>query len=127
MCVVSLEPFDTEISREVDMIFAPEPRAIESARPVGPIASPCRGAPGATGRVAAAPDRRPRQRRQQDPPDPIVDGRIDLGSVALEFLTLSLDLYPRKPGVHFSDVSVGDKDEAQPSPFAALQRFKDRS
>ncbi|MCX8255413.1 MAG: DUF177 domain-containing protein, partial [Beijerinckiaceae bacterium] len=64
---------------------------------------------------------------QEDPADPIVDGKIDLGAVTLEFLTLSLDLYPRKPGVHFTDVSVGDKDEAGESPFAALRRLKDPS
>ena len=64
---------------------------------------------------------------QADPPDPIVDGRIDLGAIALEFLTLSLDLYPRKPGAEFADVQIGEADDAADSPFAALQRFKDRS
>ena len=51
---------------------------------------------------------------------------IDLGAVALEFLVLACDPYPRKPGVHFSDVSIGEKEQ-DPSPFAALGRFKDPS
>jgi len=37
----------------------------------------------------------------QDPPDPIINGQIDLGALAAEFLVLNLDLYPRKPGATF--------------------------
>ena len=39
---------------------------------------------------------------------------------------LGLDPYPRKPGVHFDDMVVGDKDEPEPSAFAELVRLKDR-
>ncbi len=35
----------------------------------------------------------------EDPPDPIIDGKIDLGALAAEFFALGLDPYPRKPGV----------------------------
>ena len=35
----------------------------------------------------------------EDAPDPIVDGKIDLGALAAEFMILGLDPYPRKPGV----------------------------
>ena len=38
----------------------------------------------------------------EDAPDPIVDGKIDLGALAAEFLALGLDPYPRKPGVAFA-------------------------
>lgn len=51
-------------------------------------------------------------------PDPLVGGTIDLGSVALEFLALGLDPYPRKPGVSFDS---SDADAATLSPFAALK------
>ena len=37
----------------------------------------------------------------EDRPDPVVDGKIDLGAVAAEFFALGLDPYPRKPGVEF--------------------------
>ena len=53
----------------------------------------------------------------EDPPDPIVDGRIDLGALAVEFLALALDPYPRKPGAEFTP----PPEEAPPdSPFDAL-------
>ena len=64
---------------------------------------------------------------QEDPPDAIVDDTIDLGAVAIEFMVLGLDPYPRKPGVHFDDMVLVDKDEPAPSAFAALARLKDRS
>lgn len=122
VCVVSIEPFESEVKRPIELTFAPratppritghhgdrhrEDRHRESL-PTAPIAMPGDDL--------------------DDPPDPIVDDTIDLGSVALEFLVLSLDLYPRKPGVHFADVVIGEEDDAKPSAFAALARLKDRS
>ena len=123
-CVVSLEPFDSEISREIELEFAPQPRAVEAP------ALPARSRRRAEAQRDEPPPRPvvvPGNDDQQDPPDQIVDGRIDLGAVALEFLVLSLELYPRKPGVHFADVSVGDKDEEGDPRFAALHRLKDPS
>ena len=32
----------------------------------------------------------------EDAPDPIVDGKVDLGALAAEFIALALDPYPRK-------------------------------
>jgi hypothetical protein len=53
---------------------------------------------------------------EDDPPEPIVDGIIDLGAVTLEFLALALDPYPRKPGVSF------DAGPAEPEHRIALRR-----
>ena len=53
----------------------------------------------------------------EDAPDPIVDGQIDLGALAAEFMLLGLDPYPRKPGVEFAPPSEQD---AQDTPFARL-------
>lgn len=124
VCVVSLEPFNSTITREIDLEFAPPPRSVEVP------ALPARSRRREPAPREAPPPRPvvvPGNDDQEDPADPIVDGKIDLGAVTLEFLTLSLDLYPRKPGVHFTDVSVGDKDKAGESPFAALRRLKDPS
>lgn len=76
ICVVSLEPFDSYVVEDVDMVFADEDR---------------RGKPA-------------EQDVADDIPDPIVDGQIDLGAVTLEFLALGLDPYPRKPGISFDEV-----------------------
>jgi hypothetical protein len=58
---------------------------------------------------------------EDDPPEPILDGVIDPGTVTLEFLALALDPYPRKPGAQFE--SSGGEAAAE-SAFAALARLK---
>ncbi|WP_342341656.1 DUF177 domain-containing protein [Microvirga massiliensis] len=93
-CVVTLDPFETSLDEEVMVDFA-EPRHIPAEPPVD------------------HPD--------YDPPDEILDGRIDLGALTAEFLALGLDPYPRKPGVDFKYENDGDEAD---SPFAALGRLR---
>jgi Large ribosomal RNA subunit accumulation protein YceD len=104
-CVVTLEPFEAAIAERVDVRFAPrreEPTPGQSRER----------------EVAHKVD-------EENDPDAIVDGVIDLGVVASEFLSLSLDTYPRKPGVAFEPPATGD-DVASDSPFSALSSKKDR-
>jgi uncharacterized metal-binding protein YceD (DUF177 family) len=100
-CVVSLEPFDVTLNEPVDVRFAAPDG--EGAR---------RGAPpeATAEAVAFAMD-------DEDAPDPIVDGQIDLGALAAEFMLLGLDPYPRKPGVEFAPPSEQDRRDAH---FARL-------
>lgn len=55
-----------------------------------------------------------------DAPDVIEDGRIDLGQYAVEQFSLALDPFPRKPGAEF----VQPDEPAEISPFAVLKAFK---
>lgn len=55
-----------------------------------------------------------------DSPDVIENGRIDLGHYALEQLVLALDPFPRKPGAEF----VQPDEPAEISPFAVLKSLK---
>ncbi len=96
VCVVSLEPFEAQVD---------EPVAIRFAEPVAP------------GREEEGGE----HEVQIDAPDPIVNGRIDLGGVTAEFLALGLDPYPRKPGVDFA---WGEGEAGDESPFAALAGLK---
>jgi hypothetical protein len=59
---------------------------------------------------------------EDDFPDVVEDGRIDLGQYAVEQLALTLDPFPRKPGVEF----VQPEEPAEISPFAVLKAFKPR-
>jgi hypothetical protein len=104
-CAVSLEPFETLVSAPVDVDFAP------SYQPLGEPAGRKMTA-GGPAAIFAGP---------QDPADPIINGRIDLGALAAEFLALNLDLYPRKPGVTFEDMYVGGEASGTDSPFAGLR------
>jgi hypothetical protein len=99
ICVVSLDRFDAEIIEPIDLHFVPEAEQDEPTR--------------AGERID----------RMDDPPDPIIDGKVDLGQLVAEFLVLGLDPYPRKPGAEFSygDKPERDRDE---SAFAVLQKLK---
>ncbi|HEY7384006.1 MAG TPA: DUF177 domain-containing protein [Beijerinckiaceae bacterium] len=57
----------------------------------------------------------------EDAPDEIVGGRIDLGALTAEFLSLGLDPYPRKPGVDFAYQAP---DAERDTPFAALGKLR---
>jgi len=105
-CVVTLEPFEARIAEPIDVEFEPE------APP--PVREPKQG------------ERRGKATREAedeegmddlDAPDAIVDGKIDLGALAAEFLTLGIDPYPRKPGASFEDHAP---EPSQDSPFARL-------
>jgi hypothetical protein len=113
-CVVTLEPFESEVIEPVDVRFASAPAPATAPRP----------AERASRRRAAQlePDHRAApvfpNHEEDDPPDPIVEGKIDLGALAAEFMSLGLDPYPRKPGASFQAI-VEDK-EPEESPFARL-------
>lgn len=94
-CVVSLEPFPVTIDEEVDVRFAPP----SEERPGG------RSEPETIALDA------------EDAPDPIIDGKVDLGALAAEFMALALDPYPRKPGVEFTPPPDAEEKD---SPFDAL-------
>lgn len=96
-CGVTLELFDAPLNEEVDVHFMP------AGTPVPPESM---------------------EDESYDPPDEIQDGRIDVGALAIEFLALGIDPYPRKPDAVFE---LPEQDAATLSPFSALSRLKDQS
>ncbi len=100
-CVVTLEPLDNEIEEDVDLVFAPPSPLVEQQ------AVSDHGEEDAPKRV----------RRNLDGPEALIDGTVDLGALATEFLILGLDPYPRKPGAVFQPPQDVKPD---PGPFAAL-------
>jgi len=97
-CIVTLEPFDNFIDERIALVF--EPEEVIAAR--GPVTEEIVG---------------------EDPPEPIVDGAIDLAAVVAEFLILSVDPYPRKPGAVF-EAPAEEGEDKEESPFAALAKLK---
>lgn len=67
---------------------------------------------------------------ERDDPEPILDGLIDLGELAVQYLSLGLDPYPRAPEAQTATLNITEKESPQPpsslrkSPFAALKRWK---
>ena len=101
-CVVSLEPVETELDEAIDQIFAPETQIRELADLVDE-------------NIESEDD-------TPDPPEPILNGFIDIGHLATDALFLALDPYPRKPGVAFEPV-VQELDP-EDHPFAALKALQ---
>ena len=101
-CVVSLEPMESEVDEAVDLTFAPLPPGGEA------------GESEAVGHRAEA---------EEELPEPLVGGVVDLGALATEFLILGIDPYPRKPGATFAPPKTED---AGAHPFAALEALKKR-
>ncbi|MBN9450379.1 MAG: DUF177 domain-containing protein [Bosea sp.] len=105
-CIVTLDPFPVRLDVPVQLDFAPEDEVAAFAR--------------RNDRDDVEIDIEVRL-NEDDPPEPVIDGVIDLGGVTLEFLALALDPYPRKPGASFES-SAGDT--GMESPFAALAKLK---
>jgi hypothetical protein len=116
-CVVTLDPFDSDLTEDFDLIFA-EPR---SARTAGKAAA---GQPPATSQaeLSGEPQSGLHGEARGEPPDDIIDGKIDLGALTAEFLALGLDPHPRKPGAAFEPGEA--PTAAATSPFAALAKLK---
>jgi uncharacterized metal-binding protein YceD (DUF177 family) len=62
---------------------------------------------------------------QEDPPDPIIGGVIDIGEAVSEHLVLALDPFPRAPGAVFEALDDTPEEALQPAnPFAVLARLQ---
>jgi uncharacterized metal-binding protein YceD (DUF177 family) len=96
-CVVTLEPIENAVAEAVDVLFAPAPA--EGVLTAGDI----------------------EVKADKEPPEPLVDGKVDLGALATEFLLLGIEPYPRKADAEFSPPKVDDNG---PRPFAALAALK---
>jgi len=98
-CVVTLEPLANEVTEDIDLLFEPPPAVAAEAEldPVSPEAA------------------------LNDETEALVDGKVDLGALATEFLILGLDPYPRKLGAVFQPPANPHPDEG---PFAALGVLK---
>jgi Large ribosomal RNA subunit accumulation protein YceD len=59
----------------------------------------------------------------EEPPEPLIGGQLDLGAIATEFLLLGIDPYPRKAGAEFMPPKA---DDGGARPFAALEALKKR-
>jgi hypothetical protein len=102
-CVVTLEPLVNEIDEDIDLLFAPLPPVERTADDDDDEED----------------DSRKPERNWKDP-EPLIDGGVDLGALATEFLLLGLDPYPRKPGAVFEPPKDLKHD---PGPFAALAKL----
>jgi uncharacterized metal-binding protein YceD (DUF177 family) len=95
-CVVTLEPIESEVAEALDLIFKPAqtPPSVEESS------------------------------ADADEVETLVDGALDLGALATEFLVLGIDPYPRKPGAVFE---APPSNEPAGGAFAALAALRKKT
>lgn len=119
-CVVTLDPVPGHVQEDFSALFAPDhliPKEEEDAES----------------------DHFQYLGGDEDFPEPMPGGRIDIGELVAQNLSLALDPYPRVPGVEFTPIledydpttqdNGGDLPPEPPrqNPFAALSRLKKSS
>jgi uncharacterized metal-binding protein YceD (DUF177 family) len=101
-CVVTLDPIENDIDEKIDLIFAPPEQIPQMAELVDEAADDDVEIP--------------------DPPEPIVNGAIDLGRLATDALFLGIDPYPRQRDAVFEPPALAADPEDHP--FAALKALQ---
>ena len=100
-CVVTLEPVPARIAERFTADFAAEDNLRAGDEEIG--------------------------FEDQDPPEPIRNGHIDLGELAAEQLALALDPYPRAPGAAVPEAyapgeAAGEGPAPSINPFSILKK-----
>ena len=101
-CVVTLDPIENEIDEPIDLVFAPPEQIPQLSDLVDDAAESDVEIP--------------------DPPEPIVNGVIDLGRLVTDAVFLAVDPYPRRPDAVFEPLI--EAADPMDHPFAALKALQ---
>jgi uncharacterized metal-binding protein YceD (DUF177 family) len=105
-CVITLQPVPSHMDQRFSLSFLPADVIAADPKTV------------AEAEVIVVYD-------EEDPPEPLEGGVIDLGAILTEQFALALDPYPKAPGATLDE--AGDVDVDKPtSPFAALSKLRDK-
>jgi uncharacterized metal-binding protein YceD (DUF177 family) len=102
-CVVTLEPVPAQLSESFTMNFVS-------------------GRADRGGEVVISVD-------EEEPPETIAEGRIDLGETVAQQLAVSLDPYPRSgqaPTLNEGEPEIAGQNDKKRGPFAVLEGWRDR-
>ena len=99
-CVVTLEPITSKIVDTIDVLFAP-PQMLD------------KGAGPAQAEVG-----------EEETPEPIVDGVIDLGELVAQHLAIAIPLYPRRAGVPLVETELGAATKTVVTTMATYKPFE---
>jgi len=95
ICVVTLEPTPTSVEEDFTRVYS-----VEAGDEMAEVVV---------------------EMDEDDVPDPIENGHIDMGDAAAEHLALAMDPFPRSPGAAFeAPPEEPEEPEVKPSPFAGL-------
>lgn len=112
LSVKSLTPLETKIEEPFEAWYADLDQAVPLAR--------------ARQRAAKSADGEQPMLEEHEDPEPITDGRINLGELAAQYLSLTVNPYPKDPAEADEDLSV-DEGVQDENPFAKLSALKNRA
>lgn len=102
-CVVSLQDVNTHVDGKFDTYFTEEPEGKTSA------------------------EMEFSHEDDENTPEMVINGQIDLGEVVAQYLSLEIDPYPRAPGVSLAAQLAESGIKQKESPFQVLEQLKDSS
>lgn len=115
-CVVTLEPVHSEINEGFEAWFADPEAAISITK-------------ARHERLSEKGHGEQPILEEYDDPEPLVEGKIDLGELVTQYLSLAVNPYPHAEGVMFEqgdDQLKNPDEEVTRNPFAALKDWKDK-
>lgn len=116
-CVVTLELIETVLSEPVEGWFADKETMVSFAA-------------AKKERQVAKSQAEVEIIEEKDDPEAIIEGRIDLGELVAQHISLAIPLYPHKEGVKFEvgddNLSIDDKSPLRKNPFEALKDWKEK-
>lgn len=113
-CVVSMAPLENEVRDEFDAWYADPEAAVSIAK-----ARHEKLTEKGHGEQPILDER--------DDPEALIDGKMDLGELITQYLSLAVDPYPHAEGVEFEAPASAEEDNNDAkNPFAALKDWKDK-
>jgi uncharacterized metal-binding protein YceD (DUF177 family) len=109
-CVVTLEPVKSHLEDDFESWFADPGQAVSFARARHEK------------QKLQGESERPMLEEYEDP-EPVIDGRINIGEVVAQYLSLAIDPYPHAEGVERVGQDDEQKKEAD-NPFAKLKALR---
>lgn len=114
-CVVTLEPISSNVTDSFEAWFADHSQAVSFKRAQHEAL------------LKKEMVELPVLEESEDP-EPIEDGKIDLGELVIQYLSLAVPAYPHKEGVSYENKEALRAEPARetlrPNPFAALKNWR---
>ncbi len=113
-CVVTTDPVEEHLKEEFEAWFSEPNQAVSFAK-------------ARRERMSLKEQNDQPMLEEHEDPEPIIDGKIDLGELIVQHISLALNPYPRCEGVEFDGATKGLEDAPDGTynnPFAALKDWK---
>ena len=112
-CVVTMEPVSEQVSDTFEAWYSDKGQTVSFAK-------------ARRERMSAQEQEEQAVLGEEDDPEEIVDGKVDIGELIVQYVSLALEPYPRIAGArgNFGDPLEDAPEDTYNNPFAALKDWK---